>query len=214
VKNFIRVSFVMAIMHVLCSNLLPAQDARIFNNSRHKIGFITGYGGRNISQLLDKDKTKNNYDYKVVFFQLQYYYSVLIKKSFGLDILIQPQYNITEFKYLYYRSVEKTNGYEYGLNIGLLARINVLTDAFSFYFFLSSGPHYIPEMPERQTGGFLFSSNVFLGVNIRIVKNLYLDIRPGLRHLSNLNLKLPNYGINNLVISGGVMYVFKPKAHN
>jgi len=208
VKKFIRDGFIMAFMLLLCSNLLPAQDHPVFNGSRHKIGFITGYGGRNIKQLAHPDITTNNYDYKVFFFQLQYYYMMWTKKSFALDLLLQPQYNITEFKYLY-RSTETTKGYEAGLNIGLLARINTRNDLFSFYFFLSTGPHYIPEIPERQASGFIFSSNVFFGMNIRIVNNLYIDIRPGFRHISNLDVNLPNYGINNLVISGGVMYVFR-----
>ena len=210
-KKNIRTGIIITISFLLFSGLLPAQDKSIFNNSKHKIGFITGYGGRNVKQLMDPDFAVNNYYYTVVFFQLQYYYTVWAKKSFGVDILLQPQYNITEFKY-FYRSSDTTKGFELGLNFGLLIRMNTHNDLFSFYFFLSTGPQYIPDIPKRQASGFIFSNNVFLGMNIRIFKNVYLDIRPGFRHISNLNLELPNYGINNLVISGGLMYVFKPKA--
>jgi len=211
VKKFIRINFIMTFILILCFDLLPAQENTVFNGSRHKIGFITGYGGKNVGQLINIGDNDNYYDYKVWLFQLQYYYTAWIKKKFSLELLFQPQYNITKFKNDYNLSEETTIGYEIGINIGLLARINTYDDFFSFYFFVSSGPQWNPVMPERQSSGFIFSNNIFFGMNIRIIKNLYFDIRPGFRHLSNLSLNLPNHGINNLVLSGGVFYVFRPE---
>lgn len=61
-----------------------------FNNTRHKWGFITGYGSQ---KGLDV-----SYNYEIVFFQFQYYYSLLKKQSWGLEVLLQPQYNAIKYK--------------------------------------------------------------------------------------------------------------------
>ena len=67
-----------------------------YDDSRHRIGFVSGYGGQNIDQLLsdmnhdDAKKIRDHmlskgentnspglsvtYDYQVIFFQLQYYW--------------------------------------------------------------------------------------------------------------------------------------------
>lgn len=166
------------------------------NLNRTKIGFISGYGGQ--------DFLKISYDYHVLFFQGQYYYTLLPKKTWGLELIVQPQYNLVKYK----RNNEAknyTNGYDLGINAGILVRKNIVNDNLSSYILLSSGPHYASGTPPRQANGFTFSDNLLIGLTVKISNNLFLDIRTGIRHMSNAGLKHPNGGINNFVLSGGLM---------
>ena len=160
-------------------------------NSRHKIGFMTSYGSQDFIGV--------PYDYRVSFFQAQYYYTLLQKKTWSLEVLVQPQYNTTR-----YRHIDKTeNGYEVGVNAGLLVRKELIKDDLNAYIFLSSGPHYISGAPQRQVPGFIFSDNLFVGLNTKIAPGLDLDLRSGFRHISNANFKKPNSGVNNFIFSIG-----------
>lgn len=141
--------FILVIVLFFCANNLFAQSTNLFNNSRHRIGFIAGFGSQNLNQLLndinetdamkirdylisngiDPDQIDLNvaYDYEVQFFQLQYYWAFLRKKTWGLDLLIQPQYNKTTYRHID-NIPDVTNGYEYGVNVGLLIRKNLFKD--------------------------------------------------------------------------------------
>jgi hypothetical protein len=189
-----------------------AQDT-LFNGKKHKAGFITGSGIQYIGQLLGNNNhniaLKTTYYYQVKFYQLQYYFSVSRKKTFGIEILAQPQYNTTKYKK--YRDADQTeylNGYEAGVNVGLLFRKNTTNDFFSFYLLISSGPHYISDTPVRQSNGFVFANNLCAGANFKIYRNLYADLRTGIRHMSNGGVKVPNAGINDMLLNGGFMVAF------
>ncbi len=192
----INLRYIAATVVLLFSlNCLFAQEASL-NSSKHRVGGVVGVG----NQLwLDVD-----YHYGVNFYQLQYYRSVLGRESWSLDILFQPQYNRTK-----YRPVDniphKNDGFELGLNVGLLIRKNLMDDFISIYSLVSLGPHYVSGTPKRQADGFIFSDNLFVGFNIMLYENIYLDIRPGFRHISNAGLKRPNGGVNNAVISAGIL---------
>ena len=174
-----------------------AQDSVIFDGHRHKIGFITGYGSQYALNV--------PYDYKVCFLQAQYNYSLLRKQSWSFEIQLQPQFNLTRYRPVN-DSVHHENGYEYGLNVALLFRKNFRDDLFGLYIFIGTGPHYISGAPQRQTNGFIFSDNLFIGINIKLSEHLFLDVRPGIRHISNAGIENPNGGVNTAVISGGIFY--------
>lgn len=176
-----------------------AQDQKIFGGDRHKIGFVAGYG--------DQTKVDVDYTYNVTFFNMQYYFSLLRKKTWALEVISQPQFNLTEFRYQN-KDIETLKGYEFGLNIGLLARRNFFQDKLSLYTFLSSGPHYISEAPDRQVPGFIFSDNLFIGFNVKAYQKWYFDARLGFRHISNAGFANPNRGINNMIVNGGFFYSF------
>jgi hypothetical protein len=91
------------------------------------------------------------------------------------------------------------------LNMGVLFRIGNPNKTLSFYILGSTGPHSISENSVRQAKGFVFSNQFSIGLHIRVGKNSYLDLRPRLRHLSNFSREKPNRGINNLIISGGML---------
>ncbi len=173
---------------VIPSGLHPAKP-----RNKHKIGFVSSYGSQDFINV--------SYNYRVSFFQAQYYYTLLQKKTWSLEVLLQPQYNTT--RYQQDNTKNHRNGYEAGVNAGLLVRKDIIKDDLNAYVFLSSGPHYVSGTPNRQAPGFIFSDNLALGLNTRIAPGLYLDLRSGFRHISNAGLKEPNAGVNNFVFSAG-----------
>ncbi len=194
------------------TNSLFAQDT-LFNGKKYKIGFITGSGFQYIGQLLGNSShsiaLNTDYYYQVKFYQLQYSIAISRKKTFGIELLVQPQYNTTKYKmYPHDDTKDYLTGYEYGLNIGFLFRKNVAKDLLSFYMMLSTGPHYASGTPHRQANGFLFSNNLCAGIDLRIYKMLYLDVRPGIRHISNAKLRIPNAGLNDITLTEGLFIAF------
>lgn len=200
-KNNIFKSTIKRVSDILFSTFSRNFHDSVFklNNPRHKWGFITGYG--------NQKKLEVSYTYEVVFFQFQYYYSLLKKKAWSLEVLLQPQYNVTKYKNGFLGE-EKKKGHEFGLNIGFLARKNIVKDLLNSYILISAGPHYVSGTPERQTAGFIFSDNLFAGISVRVFKSVYLDIRGGFRHISNAGIKNPNKGVNNLIINEGFFLSF------
>ncbi|MBN2480282.1 MAG: acyloxyacyl hydrolase [Bacteroidales bacterium] len=190
---------------ILLSNRVACQD-RIFDGTRHKIGFQCGFGDQNWKLGLIDLSIDVSYTYEVYFLQLQYYYSLLSKEYWGIDFLFQPQYNIVRLK-IPDDSYFKENGFESGLNCGIVVRRNLLYNRLSVYALISSGPHYISNAPVRQANGFIFSDNVSLGVNYRINDKIYLDFRPGFRHVSNAGIRRPNGGINTHTYTAGLLII-------
>jgi hypothetical protein len=188
---------VIAMYLAICISGTFAQDSLVFKVHRHKIGFISGYGGQ-----LGLDVP---YDYKVHFLQAQYSYSLIRKQTFSFEVLCQPQFNITDYRPV--NDIDRRNqGYEYGLNVAILIRRSLAKDKLGIYLFLGSGPHYVSGTPQRQSAGFIFSDNLFMGLYIRLDDNMYLDIRPGFRHISNAGIKNPNGGVNTVILSGGIFF--------
>ena len=168
---------------------------------RSRLGILYGYGTKDMPwSHLDIA-----YHYEVNLLQLQYFYAIKTGRTFACDVLVAPQYNTTT-----YRKVDHTgdmyNGYELGLTAGFMPKLNAYDGALGIYLMITSGPMYISGTPGRQAEGFNFSSTAATGVQVRLLKKAYIDLRTGFRHLSNARLKEPNGGVNNLVWSVGVNY--------
>jgi len=86
--------------------------------------------------------------------------------------------------------VEKKTGYEAGLNLG----VGFLFSAWSVE--LSTGPYYLGADIDRQVRGFLFNNQLYLKRQIQ----KHWSISMGFRHISNAEVRLPNGGINSLII--------------
>ncbi len=166
--------------------------------NRHKWGFDFGYGTQSGLDV--------NYFYEVYLFQYQYYFTLLEKGKWALEIIAQPQFNLSRFKYDN-DSPTINSGHEYGLNAGLLIRGNFERDLLRPYLFISTGPHHVSGAPERQTPGFIFSDNLFSGLSIRLNESFFLDLRFGFRHISNAGIKNPNGGVNTFVFNIGFLVV-------
>lgn len=176
-------------------NRLNAQDS--FLESQRKIGFQIGYGSHHLLNI--------NYDYRVSFFQFQYFRSLIRKPKWGLDVVVQPQFNLMRYRFSA-SEPELRNGIEYGLNAGALIRYNLNQGKQSLFMSISAGPHYVSGAPRRQASGFIFSDNLFLGIQTQIKQHLYADLRIGGRHISNANLETPNGGVNSVFFSAGLLW--------
>lgn len=192
---------IILLFKFLMGSILTAQVDEIFDGSKHRWGFMGGYGEQRIKNL----DVGNTYTYNVKFYQFQYYYAFYRKEKFSIEFLLQPQYNTTEFVRSG-TSGKLEKGEEFGLNLGLLFRRNFLDDLLGVYVLMSVGPHYISDSPTRQDSGFIFSDNLSLGMTLRLSKNNYIDVRPGIRHISNAGLKRKNGGINDLNLSVGFFH--------
>jgi hypothetical protein len=90
---------------------------------------------------------------------------------------------------------------EYVINIGFLLRYNPV-ERLSFFLFGSVGPTFSDTATERLARGFAFSDVVGIGVAYKAGKIMF-EIRPGLRHVSNAELRYPNSGHNSSNIDFG-----------
>jgi len=193
--------FIIFILILLCSNFLLSQERKELGNSRHKIGFNIGIGK---NDGLDFANINIDRDYELYLFQFQYNRTIIGRKLWGIEILGQPQFNVASFK-ANETSTTTVNSIEFGINVGLLFRLNLFKDYLSVYSLIGSGPHFISSTPDRQANGFIFSDNFFMGINLRVSDNLFLDLRSGKRHASNLNFNSPNGGINTFLINFGIV---------
>jgi hypothetical protein len=91
---------------------------------------------------------------------------------------------------------------EYALNVGILVRYN-LKERLSFFVLGSVGPMISDTETERLARGFAFSDIFAFGVAYKVGKVMF-ELRPGLRHVSNLNLQYPNSGHNSSNIDFGI----------
>ncbi|MBK9329294.1 MAG: acyloxyacyl hydrolase [Sphingobacteriales bacterium] len=92
---------------------------------------------------------------------------------------------------------------ELGLNVSLNLNIQLKkTSVLSFH--IGSGVHYFGMETERQAEGFTFSDNFYLTykhlVTMKNKKKIGLGFMTGFRHLSNLNVKRPNTGIDSILL--------------
>ena len=110
----------------------------------------------------------------------------------------QLQFNVVKAT----NTAEGKLDYEFGLNLGLRNHIRLSNDVI-LYQMLGSGPHYISAELDRQADGFIFSDNLAVGCYIHAVRNYFLNLQFGLRHISNANIELPNRGVNSYIISIG-----------
>lgn len=165
---------------------------------RHRIGIVYGFGGQS-GMGLDE-----SYHYEVRLFQFEYHRDLTNGKSLDLDMILQPQYNLTQY-FLNENSAIELNGYEYGLTLGLQLGKWFFRDVIGIHLLICVGPHYVSGVPLRQSPGFIFSDGISLGVQIRIFQKTFLILRQGFRHISNAGFKYPNGGVNNIVLSMGTV---------
>lgn len=198
IQSSVKIAF---IFHFLLSSLSAyAQEDLLFSGAKHRVGFQIG---RATAYQL-----KRTYEYDATLYQIQYFRSIASTKNLGIDLLAQPQFNLTKYRYTStWPSASKD--IELGINIGIVLRANLFSDFLGLYAAGSIGPHYLSGAPKRQARGFIFSDNVFVGMNIKVIQNFYFDLRVGLRHISNAGLLTPNAGINNFIFSLGILVNLK-----
>ena len=207
-KEAKKIAFLLFSFAFLFNSEQALANDTLFRQKEDRIGLMVGYGFQYLGQVMGNDDhrlaLKTKYNYRVTFLQLQYYISISNKKTFGMDLLVQPQYNFTKLKAHDSDGIFQ-NGYEIGSNLGLVIRETFFSDRVTFYCLISSGPHYVSRSPQRQANGFIFSDNFSAGINLKLYKKLYFDIRPGFRHISNAGFRAPNGGVNTMAATTGFL---------
>lgn len=194
-RNCSIYSLFLTLLVILCNDARAEQTTQ---RPRHTIGVNGGYGRPTLPE---------RYTYNATFMQIQYSYAFKRVRSWDFEVVVMPQYNLTQLT-LDKEMTRRGTGYEVGFTAGVTFRTNLWDDRLNFYFMAFLGPMYIPECPARQSSGLNFSDNLAVGVGVKLFGNLYLDLRPGFRHVSNASIKLPNAGLNMWWMTAGIHYRF------
>jgi len=185
------------------------------NKHRIRLGFNTGFGTQESFPFNSPD-----YSYVVQFYKFQINYLAIPRSKWNFELNLEPSYYRVEHQLLnkYYVRPEEYDDYlekreefikkkiinEYVLNIGLVARYSFCKNM-SVYAVGSVGPMYSDTGTERMNAGFAFSDIFGLGVSYQI-NRFFLDFRYSIRHVSNLNITLPNNGYNSSNLEIGCTY--------
>lgn len=201
-KNYHKLAFLF--LFIIFSSHIHSQDS-FPDYSKDKIGFSIGYGDQEIKILGFGVDLNVDYSYEIFFTHFNYIYSFFSNSWWDIGYNFQAEYGITYYKQTK-KVIANSRSYEIGISGGVMAAYKLFNEILHIYLLFSLGPHYSKKSPERQVSGFMFNSNYDIGVNIYMRDNLLFDFRTGFRHLSNANLKNPNGGINNWIISLGLLY--------
>ena len=203
------------IFNLFFSVYVCSQDnATRFQWLRSGINF--GYASQNTFLKQDSDYT---YESKSVKFTNHFNFSR--KRKHSWEILVEPSYYRSKHQMLNYWFISHTveNGdelrakfmrmktiNEYVLNLGVVYR-RYLTSNSSVLVTLNTGPMYIDTETERLKKGFAFSDILSFGYNYR-AKKISFEAKCVVRHVSNANLQMPNFGLNAAGFEFGSYYEF------
>lgn len=140
------------------------------------------------------------------------YIPILLQTNFDFNLRRKKTLTQTKNKFFFYLEPyftpvvikNLTPSYEVGINIGF---------KYAFYFNsrstiklnIGSGPQFQAFNSKRQVSGYIFSDNVGLSYQYNFSNNpLFLNIGYRFRHISNLDIKLPNKGIDTHFIIIGL----------
>ena len=177
------------------------------------VGFNYGEG----HGFKSKDYTFTN---RYVKGQLLYVLNKPKKGEVKYSVLIQPEVNFATHQLLnpYFILPTESNYQEkikeftqlkdireYVLGVGFVIE-KPLMKSLSVYVIVSSGPMITDTETERLSKGFAFSDVLSVGVKLHYEKVIW-DIRPSVRHSSNLNFQSSNAGINTMNIETGIAFL-------
>ena len=94
---------------------------------------------------------------------------------------------------------------EYAFNTGIVLRWQP-TRTLSLFILASFGPAYVDTETEHLASGLAFSDVAAVGVGLRLGRQL-IELRPGLRHVSNGELRFPNGGYDGVTLDLSVSVV-------
>lgn len=203
--------FLGFLFFLLTSSLLRAQDIQDHSSSNFRVkkkhawsviekGIILGYGyGVNGDNLPEGIYTPIFFIGKVAidFPKL----NPNLNKHSQIALLFEPQINLVILR----DRGPNTLKYELGLGIGIQYRY-IWTSHISFFTNLLVGPQYFSTQTSRQVTGLIFSDNLGAGMTYTFDKGWAISGEFRIRHMSNANIALPNYGINTNNILLGISH--------
>lgn len=150
------------------------------------------------------EKLSEGYKYQPWQLLLYYNFTNLLKgKKNDLYVYLEPQ-----AVWVHFSDKNKKKAFEFGANLGLEYRLN-FSEETALIGAIGSGPHYISEETKGQANGFIFSDNFTLGLRQAVGNSgTDLHLRARFRHISNLNFKTPNKGIDSWFLMVGTTREF------
>jgi hypothetical protein len=193
--------------------LIPlAMESQKIDSGKKAIGLNYGFGN---------EFRNTDYSYTNRYLKGQFYYTLMARKHYKLEFLLQPEINFATHQLLnpYFVTPNEPNYeekraeytklkdiHEYVLSLGLLYRRPV-SEKFSVYVLISVGPMITDTETERLSKGFAFCDVLALGFSLKAGK-VILDFRPNVRHISNAGLQHSNAGFNTYNFEFGVAFPF------
>ncbi len=180
-------------------------------------GFAVG-----MSYGFGKEFHNIDYSYSNNYIQGQLYYSLNRGEKWEYVIAVQPEINFAKHQLLnpyfvtpdepdYERKREEylrlKDVNEYILNLAFFIKYN-LSNRFSIYAMGNIGPMVTDTDTERLSKGFAFCDVLAFGTIVNFGEVLF-DIRPNVRHTSNLGLNKYNAGFNTYNVAFGVIVPLK-----
>ena len=201
--------FLLFITMVFGFSILKAQE----ETKKMRLGLDVGFGKQEIFPYNSPD-----YSYNVRAFKGLINYRVKTMKKFSCEIQLEPGIYSARHRLLNEFYIQPVDGAdylqqreiltkeititEYAFNAGFVFRYTP-KNKFSIYILAGVGPMYSDTRTERLAKGFAFSDVGAVGFCYRTGK-LMFEIRPGVRHVSNADLKMPNAGHNSSNIDFGI----------
>jgi hypothetical protein len=202
----------LVIYFLVVSNSYAQEKNRLF-----RLGVNYGIGKQEIFPFDSPDYSYSVNSYKVLInypikksgvlsYELQLEPGIYLAKHRLLnEYFIQPDQGADYIERRELLKKEKTIT-EYVLNVEFLVRFSP-GGRLSFFILGGIGPMISDTETERLAKGFAFSDIIAFGVACKVGKIMF-EIRPGLRHVSNADLKYPNSGHNSSNIDFGISVSF------
>jgi hypothetical protein len=183
--------------------------SKSYGQGEHKsirIGIDYGIGTQQIFPFNDPDYAYYVRGYKgLVNFTLRkpgkFSYELQLEPGIylGRHTLLNASFVTPDFgpDYMQQREIftKETTITEYAANVGLQVRYK-LKNNISIFILGGTGPMYSDTATERLARGFAFSDVFAFGVTYKVGRIMF-ELRPGIRHVSNLNTQFPNSGHNS-----------------
>ena len=160
--------------------------------------------GVNTSIPIQEYRLPEGYRYKV--FVLAGYYRrplLVSRRRTAVSLTLAPQINPVWY------FPDSGASWEAGVNLGFEYRVRL--GHFAPYLAIGVGPHYFPTRTARQARGFIFSDNFTAGFHYLVdygAQPYFIHTEFTFRHLSNAEIRSPNAGVNNYLMTFGVSRVF------
>lgn len=197
------------------TSLLQSQVNTSSQTRRLAVGITAGIGTQNAWPF---NQWTYQYDVRYIKGQLNYR---LADGSFQVEFLVQPGISVSTHRLIDTLAIEEhlfgpeflTIMHEYGqekrmrefmLNVGVVVRKRI-TEHFSVHLLGSVGPACIDTATDRLPKGFTFTDVLAVGVSYH-TSGVKVELRVGVRHLSNAGLRSPNGGYNATFIETGVLF--------
>ncbi len=197
-----------------------SQNGKSLERSNQRLGFNYGQGTQQSFPF-----QSDSYTYDIVYFKLNYNLNLAKLKKFDLGLTIEPGiYFSEEGEFAAVSSgdtnLKTTTGKaqledkpalmeyrkmnEYVLNIGLQMSYP-FHKSLDGYLLGSIGPMILNTETSRQKKGFAFSDILAVGFLYHL-NNLSIDLRYGVRHVSNASFGYPNKGYNSTNFEMGISF--------